>query len=209
LSGELAAVAVLAYLIGSLPTGLLLARLARVDPRQHGSGNIGATNVARTAGMRLGILTLLLDAIKGALPVLLAPRLFAAADPALAGKLRVTAALSAVAGHVFSVWLRFKGGKGVATGLGAILALAPASLLLPLMLFVAVFAGLRWVSLASIVAAIAAPMSAAMAGYPAPTVLAMVAIALLIVSRHRENIERILAGTEPRFGGRSENRGSA
>ena len=209
MSGELAAVAVLAYLIGSLPTGLLLARLARVDPRQHGSGNIGATNVARTAGMRLGILTLLLDAIKGALPVLLAPRLFAAADPALAGKLRVTAALSAVAGHVFSVWLRFKGGKGVATGLGAILALAPASLLLPLMLFVAVFAGLRWVSLASIVAAIAAPMSAAMAGYPAPTVLAMVAIALLIVSRHRENIERILAGTEPRFGGRSENRGSA
>jgi len=209
LSADLAAVAVLAYLIGSLPTGLLLARLARVDPRQHGSGNIGATNVARTAGMRLGILTLLLDTIKGALPVLLAPRLFAATDPALANKLRVTAALSVVAGHVFSVWLRFKGGKGVATGLGAILALAPASLGLPLVLFAAVFAALRWVSLASIVAAIAAPMSAAMAGYPAPTVLAMVAIALLIVSRHRENIERIFAGTEPRFGGRSENQGSA
>jgi glycerol-3-phosphate acyltransferase PlsY len=209
--GDLAAVALLAYLIGSVPTGVLLGRLARVDPRQGGSGNIGATNVARTAGMKLGLLTLLFDVVKGALPVLLAPRLFAAAatDPVFEGKLRVTAAIGAVAGHVFSVWLRFQGGKGVATGLGAILALAPGSLVLPLVLFAAVFAVLRWVSLASIVAAVAAPMSAGMAGYPARTVLAMVAIALVIVYRHRDNIERIFAGTEPRFGRRTGNQGSA
>lgn len=201
MTAELGGVALVAYLIGSVPTGLLLARLKQVDVRSTGSGNIGATNVARSAGTTLGLLTLLLDVAKGALPVLLVDLvgLELAADPVLARLARVVAALSTLLGHVFPVTLGFRGGKGVATALGALIALAPAALPLPLLAFTVVFAASRWVSLASLAAAFTSPLSASLAGYPPDVTTAIAAMAVVIILRHRDNIGRLLSGTEPRF----------
>jgi len=198
----LVAIAVVAYLVGSIPSGLLLARLKNVDVRTTGSGNIGATNVARSAGKTLGILTLLLDAAKGALPVLLADALdlFPAANPAFDQRATIAAALGAVTGHVFPVTLGFRGGKGVATALGALAALAPAALPLPLLAFLVGFGTTKQVSVGSICAALAAPFGAVVAGYPAAVSAAVAVVAALILFRHRENMARIRAGTEPRFG---------
>jgi glycerol-3-phosphate acyltransferase PlsY len=204
------ATAALAYVVGSLPTGVLLARLANVDVRRAGSGNIGATNVARTAGSKLGLLTLVLDAAKGAVPVLVAGGLAGAAGrtPAEVEALRLTAGLAALIGHVFSLFLGFKGGKGVATALGAIVALAPLAALAAIVLFAAVFAVTRWVSLGSIVAAAGTPIVAAFAGYPVGLTATLTAMAIVILLRHRDNIARLIAGNEPRFspgsGGRSK-----
>jgi acyl phosphate:glycerol-3-phosphate acyltransferase len=204
--GRLGAIAVLSYLLGSIPSGFLLARLKRVDVRQIGSGNIGATNVARSAGRTLGLLTLLFDVAKGAIPVLVVGgidwELSAGADFAL--RARIVAALAVLIGHCFPITLGFKGGKGVATALGALLALAPAALPLPLLLFAGLFALFRRVSLASLGAAIATPISASLAGYDSALALAAAAMAVLIIYRHRENIGRLLAGTEPRFGKHSD-----
>lgn len=183
----------LAYLAGSIPTGVLLASLAGVDVRSQGSGNIGATNVARTAGRKLGILTLIGDALKGLLPVVIAR------SAGLPQELVATVGVAALAGHVFSIFLRFQGGKGVATGVGVLIGLAPAVAPIPLLLFGAVFKATRLVSLASIVAAAAAPLAMLVCGYPAPFVLGAVLIAALIVARHHENVGRLLAGTESRF----------
>jgi glycerol-3-phosphate acyltransferase PlsY len=179
----------------------MLAHLVGIDPRHGGSGNIGATNVARTAGKKLGAATLMLDVAKGALPVLLARYVAngAAADPSLAEDLAVTAALGAVAGHVFSIALRFHGGKGVATGFGATVVLTPLGALVATLSFIAVFVAFRRVSVASIVAAGVVPVGAALAGCSTRTVLALLAIAFLIIFRHGDNIRRILSGTEPRF----------
>lgn len=188
----------LAYLCGSIPTGVLLARLAGVDVRSQGSGNIGATNVARTAGRTLGVLTLLGDALKGLVPVVAVRALgFDATAVALV-------AFAALAGHVFSIFLRFRGGKGVATGLGVLFALAPGAALMPLVVFVALFAATRIVSLASILATAAAPLAMLVLGYPTPFVAAACAMAGLIVARHHENIARLFAGTEPRFQSRTD-----
>jgi acyl phosphate:glycerol-3-phosphate acyltransferase len=198
---ELAAVALFAYLVGSVPTGYLLARLRRVDVRAAGSGNIGATNVARTVGKSLGILTLVIDAAKGALPVLfaaaIAPEVHA--GPGFATGLQCAAALGAVIGHVFSIALRFHGGKGVATALGAIAALDPAALLAALLVFALGFALSRRVSLGSILAAPSAPLVAWVLGSPTIVVVTLAVIAALIVARHRDNIRRLQAGSEPRF----------
>jgi len=183
----------LAYLVGSIPTGVLLGRLAGVDVRSAGSGNIGATNVARTAGRKLGVLTLLGDLTKGLAPVL------AARGIGLAESVVAAVAVAALAGHVFSIFLGFRGGKGVATGLGALIGIAPGSLPIPLTLFVATFALSRIVSLSSIVAAASAPVAFLLLGYPRPACVAATTMALLILFRHRENIARLLAGTERRF----------
>lgn len=199
--GELGAMALVAYLVGSVPTGYVLARLKRVDVRTVGSGNIGATNVARTAGKGLGIATLVFDVAKGALPVLvaaaLAPEIHAGAGFATA--LQCVAALGAVVGHVFSIALRFRGGKGVATALGAIAALDPSVLWAPLVVFAIAFALSRRVSLGSILAAASAPLAALLMGSSSLVVLTLVLIAAIIIARHRENIRRLQAGTEPRF----------
>ncbi len=183
----------LAYLAGSIPTGVLLARLAGIDVRSAGSGNIGATNVARTAGRTLGLLTLLGDALKGLLPVLAVRALGFEATVAAA------TAVAALAGHVFSVFLRFHGGRGVATGVGVLIGLAPATAPIPVAVFALAMGISKIVSFSSILAALSAPVAIALCGYPSATSVAAFVMAGLIVLRHRENISRLLAGTEPRF----------
>jgi len=201
------ATAVIAYLLGSIPFGYILVRAFRgKDIRESGSGNIGATNVARSSPA-LGALTLLLDAVKGLLAVTAGSLLAASAGRAATTRpplyaLAAIAALFAVVGHMFPVWLKFRGGKGVATSVGVFLALAPKTLLVALALFVALVAVFRYVSLGSIMVAAAFPLIAyALHNYhSSPAVLAaMCAIAVLIIIKHRENIRRLLAGTESRL----------
>ncbi|MEA2624809.1 MAG: acyl phosphate:glycerol-3-phosphate acyltransferase [Candidatus Binatota bacterium] len=186
-------VVLLAYLLGSIPTGVLLARAVGVDVRAEGSGNIGATNVARTAGRSLGVATLLGDVSKGVIPVVLA-RSLGLSDGVIAA-----VAVAAIAGHVYSVFLAFRGGKGVATGLGVLVGLAPAAALASLATFGAAMAISRIVSVASIAAAVSGPVIMALLGYPRAYLVAGLAIAGMIVSRHAENIARLRAGTERRF----------
>lgn len=188
-----AVVIFVAYLIGSIPTGVLLGRLAGIDVRSAGSGNIGATNVARTAGRAPGVLTLVGDALKGALPVALAR----GAD--LGDTIVGMVAVAALCGHVFSIFLAFRGGKGVATGVGVLAALAPGALPIPLAIFAGTMAFSRIVSLSSILAALSAPVAVFAFPYPASTVWAALVIALIILFRHQDNISRLLAGTERRF----------
>jgi glycerol-3-phosphate acyltransferase PlsY len=198
------ATAVIAYLLGSIPFGYILVRIFRgQDVRDTGSHNIGATNVARSSPA-LGVFTLLLDAAKGLLAVtagsLIATRVSSAAAPLYA--FSALAAAFAVVGHMFPVWLKFRGGKGVATSVGVFLALAPKTLLVAVALFVALVAAFRYVSLGSIIAAAAFPLIAyGLHDYhSSPAILAaMCAIAALIIIKHHENIGRLLAGTENRF----------
>ena len=183
---------VLAYLVGSIPFGLLLTRLARAgDLRAIGSGNIGATNVLRTGRRGLALATLVLDALKGALPAWLYFRY-------LGPDLAVVGGLGAVVGHCFPLWLRFRGGKGVATAAGVVLALTPLVLLIALALCAAAVALTRYVSLGSILAAIAAPLATYALGYAQFAELYLL-LALIIVAKHHANIRRLLAGTEHRF----------
>lgn len=186
-------VIVLAYLCGSIPTGVLIARRRGIEVRQVGSGNIGATNVARSVGKTAGVLTLLGDMTKGLLPVLLV-RLLALGDIAL-----VCTAGAALFGHICSPFLRFSGGKGVATGLGVFLALAPLAILLALLFFAATFAVSRIVSLASVVAAAVTPFLVLALDYPRPYVIAGFVIAGVIILRHHENLARLWRGQEPKF----------
>ena len=195
-------VALIAYLLGSIPFGYILLRVFRgEDVRQHGSGNIGATNVARKAP-GLGIATLVLDALKGYAAVFAAEIV-----AALEGRqdfyiIAAVAAMFAILGHVFPVWLKFKGGKGVATGVGTFLALAPKAVLAVLVIFALLVAVFRYISLGSIVATAAFPLAAWLLyrNQVSPAVFAAtVAAAALIILKHRENICRLLAGTEHRF----------
>ncbi len=204
----LIAIAVGSYLLGSIPFGYILVRVFQgIDVRLIGSGNIGATNVARSGGKGLAIATLVLDAFKGWLPVFLVLTLpiFPASSPAQLHTLATFAALMAVSGHMFPVWLGFKGGKGVATGLGVFLALAPKIVLIALVLFLAVVALTRYVSLGSILAAASVPAALwwlERDSFPAAALAMCAAAALLIIVRHHQNIARLLAGTENRFGAR-------
>jgi len=184
---------VIAYLIGSIPFGVILTRAGGAgDLRQIGSGNIGATNVLRTGRKGLALATLLLDALKGALPVWLAYRYF---GPDMA----VVAGLGAVLGHCFPVWLKFRGGKGVATAAGVVLTLTPLAGLIALALFVLIAVLTRYVSLASILATIAAaPVAFWLDHFQAGELY--LALALLIILKHAPNIRRLLAGTELKFG---------
>ncbi len=190
-------VILLAYLVGSIPTGVLLGRVAGVDVRAEGSGNIGATNVARTASRTLGILTLLGDGLKGLVPVLIVRSLEAGSEAVTAA-----AAVAALCGHVFSIFLGFRGGKGVATGFGVLLGLAPAVVPIPLGIFAVTVVLWRIVALSSILASVSAPPAMLLFGYPTSASLAAALIVALIVFRHHENISRLLAGTEPRFASR-------
>lgn len=183
---------VLGYLLGSIPFGVLLTRFAGAgDLRQIGSGNIGATNVLRTGRKGLAAATLLLDLLKGAAAVLLSEWLF----PGTA----MLAGLAAFIGHCYPVWLRFRGGKGVATMMGVVVALHWPSGLVYAAVWLGLLAGLRISSVAGMMAAISAPVSAAAFG-KVGLVLVFLALALIVVWKHRENIDRLLSGTEPRVG---------
>jgi glycerol-3-phosphate acyltransferase PlsY len=183
-----------AYVCGSIPTGVLLSGLRGLDPRDIGSGNIGATNVARTAGPAFGALTLLGDLAKGLLPVWIATRAgFGEGVAALAG-------LAAFVGHVFSCFLRFSGGKGVTTALGVLLALAPGAMAFVVPIFLLIVGVSRYVSLGSMVVAAATPPIVFALGYGPAIVAVALAMSALILVRHRDNIQRIRFGTEPRLG---------
>lgn len=193
---------VLAYLLGSIPFGLLFARIfSRKDVREVGSGNIGATNVTRVAGPFPGILTLLFDAGKGALAVLLVAR---ASDHD--ATTMMLAALAALLGHCYPIWLRFKGGKGVATGLGIFTALSPFAGLSSLAVFIIVAVTWRFASLASMAAAASMPLLVYLfwaPGHapPLPIVFGTLFATTLVIYKHNANLQRLVEGTEPRFGG--------
>lgn len=187
---------VLAYLLGSLPVGLLLSRLKGQDPRKVGSGNIGATNVMRASGKALGILTLVGDVLKGFLPTWLAAR------AGEAGPLVAAVAFAAFVGHLFPVYLAFRGGKGVATALGVFIALSPLAVLMDIAVFAVVLYAWRYVSLGSLVAAALMPVLLLLLRLPSPYVVLSLVMAILIFVKHSRNIRRLVAGTENRMGGR-------
>jgi glycerol-3-phosphate acyltransferase PlsY len=194
-----------AYLLGSIPTGYLLVRIFRQqDIRAVGSGNIGATNVLRSGGKGLAVATLLLDVLKGAAAVYLGGKLGAMMSPSMpVANLQALAALCAVLGHVFPVWLGFRGGKGVATGFGVFLVLAPLAALAALAVFGLVLLATRYVSLASIAGAVSFPILAwftARESHSDFFIAVQIAVALLIVSKHSDNIHRLLTGKESRIG---------
>ena len=192
----------IAYLLGSIPFGYLLVRIFRKeDIRATGSGNIGATNVVRSGAKGLGILTLLLDLLKGVAAVFIAYH-FAPGKPGYPSDLAVAAGIAAVLGHIFPVWLGFKGGKGVATALGVFLALAPLAALSSLGVFVVVFAITRYVSLASILAAVMLPVFCLlwMPDRSPVFVGGVIFLALLVIAKHHANIARLMQGKESRFG---------
>lgn len=201
-------IVVFAYLLGSVPVGYLLVRIFRKqDIRTVGSGNIGATNVLRTGGKGLGAATFILDVFKGYGAVWLAAIVAPMLLPGVPQRsVEALAALCAVLGHMFTPWLRFRGGKGVATGFGVFLYAAPLAALAAITLFALVFAMSRYVSLASILGAASFPVFAwfTVHGPKTPFFLAVqIAVALLIIIKHHENVRRLLAGTEHRFGATS------
>ncbi|MFT3706101.1 MAG: glycerol-3-phosphate 1-O-acyltransferase PlsY [Archangium sp.] len=182
----------LGYLLGSIPFGVIItSRFANKDVRAEGSGNIGATNVARVAGKKLGALVLLLDALKGTVPVLVGVRL--APEDSL---LHVCIASAAFVGHVFPVWLKFKGGKGVATALGVLLVLLPIPALIGFVAWLAVMAIFRVSSVGSLLGGTLAIASSFVLGSPLAYSLLAVGLLLAMIATHRSNIERMLKGTE-------------
>lgn len=206
-------VALMAYLLGSIPFGYLLVKIFRgEDIRLTGSGNIGATNVVRSGAKWLGLATLVLDAAKGALAVGLASALARSGYNSCPGsgpmcipplRLMAVAALFAVLGHIFPVWLKFKGGKGVATALGVGAVLFPQAALVSLVFFIVVVAISRYVSMGSILGVLSFPVAGYFLYHPDWTSLFLVAtVSVLVVLKHHQNIRRILAGNENRLGGR-------
>jgi glycerol-3-phosphate acyltransferase PlsY len=201
-------IVIAAYLLGSIPTGFLLMRLFRhEDIRQAGSGNIGATNVLRSGGKFLGAATFLLDMLKGCsavwLGAFLGGLLLHNGSPDALYNAMALAALVAVLGHVFPVWLDFHGGKGVATGFGVFLAATPLAALAAISVFFLVLALSRYVSLASILGAASFPAFACFLvhGQRPPFFIAVeIAVSLIIIVKHHQNVRRLLAGTESRFG---------
>jgi glycerol-3-phosphate acyltransferase PlsY len=191
----MALVIVLGYAIGSVPFALLLARRwGSPDLRMIGSGNLGAANVFRASGMTAGILVAVLDITKGALSVTIARYMSdQAAAPAAAG-------LAAIVGHIYPMWLRFRGGKGVATACGVFSVLAPSAMLPALAVFTLTVWVTKYVSLGSVLATLALPPTAYVTGSRGPDVVAAVAAATLIVFRHRSNLTRLQLGQERRLG---------
>ena len=222
-----AAVVVIAYLLGSIPFGYLIVRLTQdADVRETGSGGTGATNVSRRAGKTAGVLTLLLDALKGAAAVIVAkavlglPVIDWSASVSLASSNHLAvqgtavnvaywyvaaAAVAAIVGHIFPVWLKFRGGKGVATGVGVFLMLSPLAVIAAAALFVLIVWRTRYVSLGSMIAAASIPFLVVLLHFiwPSklliPTLAAACAGSMLIVFAHRQNIERLISGTESKF----------
>ena len=192
-----AAVILAAYLLGSIPFALILARRWGSDPRAVGSGNLGAANVMRASGVTAGVLVAVLDIAKGAASVWLAARVSDGAElPAAAG-------LAAIVGHIYPIWLRFRGGKGAATACGVFSMLTPLAVPPALAIFAAVVWLSKYISLGSVLASIALPPIAYALGSPAPAVIAGGAAAGLIVFRHRSNVLRVWGGTERRVGARA------
>jgi len=195
---------VAAYLLGAIPFGLLFARwLTGKDPREHGSGNIGATNAMRTGGKKVGIFTLLADIAKGAFPVAIAMSI--QDNPQITNAV----ALAAFLGHIFPVYLKFKGGKGVATMFGVLIPWLPWVALSAFVVWLLWFKWTRYVSLASILAGLTLPLFAWLQGLwqqqatPASTLVLCACLACLMIARHRENMIRLWQGTESKVGGKS------
>ncbi|NQZ56917.1 MAG: glycerol-3-phosphate 1-O-acyltransferase PlsY, partial [Lentisphaeraceae bacterium] len=203
----LGAIALFCYLAGSIPFGLLIGKLNKIDIRQHGSGNIGATNVLRTLGKKWGYTCFLGDFLKGLLPVLLC--MSYAQSSGLGGDefVPALAVICTVMGHIFSLFLKFKGGKGIATSAGAIMAIAPYGMLLALVLWIIIFKATGYVSLASIVAAIGIPFFALAENalklhdtlISNFSIGVLFALGLLVTVKHKANIKRLMNGTESSF----------
>jgi len=186
-----------AYLLGSIPFALLLARRLGADLRRIGSGNLGAANVLRASGVRAGLIVAALDMSKGAFSVVLAARLSESpVAPAAAG-------FAAIIGHIYPIWLRFRGGKGVATACGVFSVLAPAAVPPALAIFVATVWLTKYISLGSVLASVSLPAVAYALGTPAPAVISAIGAAAVIVFRHRGNLERVRRRTERRIGARA------
>jgi len=195
---------IIAYLLGSIPFGYLIVRAKEgVDVRESGSGATGATNVSRRAGKFAGVLTLVLDAVKGAAAVLLARKFLT--DDFSINFWVAAAGIIAIAGHVFPIWLKFRGGKGVATGVGAFLCFSPLAVAISALIFLLVVATTRYVSLGSIAATAALPLLvwliASFKHSPdfVPTLIASIIGGALIIFMHRANIGRLFSGTESKF----------
>jgi glycerol-3-phosphate acyltransferase PlsY len=197
--------ALVAYLLGSIPTGFLVGKAKGIDIRTIGSGNIGATNVFRYFGTVAGLAVLFVDALKGLLAVALVPRMVrvvfgVTGDSTSREWLEIIAGLAAILGHNFTCWLRFKGGKGIATSAGVLVALVPYALLIILGLWILVLGLTRFVSLASICASAALPFATWLTGGSATMITINGAMAGLAIYKHRSNIQRLLKGTESRIG---------
>jgi acyl phosphate:glycerol-3-phosphate acyltransferase len=187
------------YFVGSIPFAFLLSRHRGIDLRQTGSGNVGASNVLRTTGVRAAMLAMVLDGMKGTIAVLLAQLLSAGAVAA------VIAAFASVIGHVYPIWLRFRGGKGVATAAGAFAVLAPEALGIAACVFVVAVLATRFISVGSVAGALTLALVATFSDAPAVVAIGATASALIIIYRHRENLARLVAGTERRIGQRVVN----
>jgi glycerol-3-phosphate acyltransferase PlsY len=193
--------AVVCYFLGSIPTGFLWAKVRGIDIRKVGSGNIGATNVMRALGKGPGLAVLLVDAAKGFLPVYVVPGLFPNVDRTA---LQITCCLFVIAGHNWTCWLKFKGGKGVATSSGAMLAVLPLPFLCAFGVWAITFAIWRYVSLASISAAVAMPIATLFHEKDMTLFAFTIILAAVVIYKHKPNIQRLLAGTENRIGKRKE-----
>ncbi len=192
--------ALVAYLLGSIPTGFLVAKARGVDIRTVGSGNIGATNAFRVLGKRLGIFVLLMDALKGWVAVQIGASLVNQLLPgAPIEYLRITAGICAILGHNYTCWLKFKGGKGIATSAGVLIALVPLALAIILSIFIILFVTTRYVSIGSIAAAFALPFATWFTTGDIGLTAVMAAIGALAILKHRKNIQRLLNGTENRI----------
>ncbi len=190
---QTAGILLFAYLLGSLPTGFVLGSLSGVDIRQGGSGNIGASNVVRLLGWKSGLLTLFIDVAKGLIPVLMSVQLNF--DPVV----QALTALVVFLGHLYPVFLKFRGGKGVATALGIFIALSPWVALALISAFCLVALVTRWISFASLTAAVLAPILLWVLSYETHVLVVSILMAALIILRHRENINRMLAGSEAKL----------
>jgi glycerol-3-phosphate acyltransferase PlsY len=198
-------VVLIAYLLGSIPTGFLVAKARGVDIRTVGSGNIGATNVFRILGKTAGVFVLLADAAKGWLAVFVMAKLiggwlYPAAGPLTRDWFAICAGVAAILGHNYTCWLYFKGGKGIATSAGVLVALVPWPLVIILSIWIVVFALSRYVSLASISASFALPFAAWVVGESTAITLVTAALAVLAIYKHKANIQRLIKGTESRIG---------
>jgi glycerol-3-phosphate acyltransferase PlsY len=197
-------VVVIAYLLGSIPTGFLVAKAKGVDIRTVGSGNIGATNVFRILGTPAGIFVMLADAAKGWLAVFFVAPLvgrwfFPDASPLSMEWFHLCAGIAAILGHNYTCWLHFKGGKGIATSAGVLLALVPVPLLIILSVWIIVFALTRYVSLASICASFTLPFASCLVHKSLKLIIVTACLAALAIYKHRANIQRLLKGTEHRI----------
>ena len=207
MTGNVILLALASYLAGSIPFGLMLGRMVKgIDLREHGSGNIGATNAGRVLGNYWGLVCLVLDALKGGLPVAFVPGCFLAADSPAITHATVLAGVSTIVGHMFPCWLGFRGGKGVATSLGVLTMISPWGLLVAAISFFGTLAIWRYVSLSSMLAAIGFGACELVRLKPTPFAsstwshgLFALMVPLLIIVQHRTNIQRLLKGQEPPF----------